>query len=62
MGANQSLLFSIKMGLSENQNDAVVPLPQPQEQTLQANFIAVGGGPGGDVGDANQRSRMLTIH
>jgi hypothetical protein len=57
MGTNQGLLFSIKMGLSEHQNDAVVlSPPQPKKQALQANFIAVAGGPGGDVGDAENQT------
>jgi hypothetical protein len=53
MGSDQGLLFNIKMGLSKHQNDMeVFSLPKPKQQPLQANFIAVGGGPGGDVGDA----------
>jgi hypothetical protein len=52
MGSNQGLLFRIEMGLSEHQNDALAPLPQPEQQPLKANFIAVAGGPGGDVGEA----------
>jgi hypothetical protein len=61
MVTNQGLLVSVKMGLCKDQNDAVVPLFQPKEQPLQTNLIAMGGGPGGDMGDAQESPSAIGI-
>jgi hypothetical protein len=51
MRTNQGKLISIKMRLGEDQDDAMVLAPKPEDQALQSDLITMGRRPGRDVGD-----------
>ncbi len=49
MLSDQILLLWIKLRLGKNEDQAIVLLAKPEEETLQANLIAMAGWPRGNM-------------